>query len=311
MSLTPALRRLTAADLSDLVPGFHDVAKSALLVGAGVYAGFAALHLMLQPPGLRTPLFVTAAATAVLLAAFRIVVQREFLPHSLLRWAMFAVVMCAWFNSSLHLWLSGDPMQTTNLAIVIIGAGIVLIDYAEFAAIVALSLLAVAGEFAFNTGGAIWIHYAIHLIEATVLASATFVWKRMILARSGDLRRQELQARMAAEQILRRAQEADVTLRENEERFRMLFALAPVGIALNRMDDGRFLIGSKALFEMVDYSEAEFANLTYWDITPRDYDAEEAQQLESLRNHGRYGPYEKEYIRKGGARFPCCSPAAV
>ena len=245
-----------------------------------------------------------AAGTAVALCGFRVAIQRGLLPPHALRAAMFTVALSTWCNSALHLWLTRDPMQTTNLAIVVIVAGIVLVGYAEFLAIVALTLLAAAATFAFDANNGNWIHYAVHLFEAMVVAGATFAWKRVALLRNNELRRQELQAREDAELNLRRAREADATLRENEERFRTLFALAPVGIAVNRMSDGRFLIGSKALFEMVGYSETEFANLTYWDITPRDYDADEAQQLESLRTLGRYGPYEKEYIRKGGMRFP-------
>ena len=55
---------------------------------------------------------------------------------------------------------------------------------------------------------------------------------------------------------------------------------------------------------MTGYTEEEFRSLTYWDITPVDYKDMEAKQLESLHTVGRYGPYEKEYIRKDGTRFP-------
>ncbi len=305
MSLSLALRRMTAAQMADLVPGFHEIAKSALLIGACVYAFLAVLHLAVQPAGLREPLFAVATVTTLLFSGFHAGLQRRLLPRAALRWAMFIVVFCAWFNSALHLWLSGDAMQTTNLAIVVIVAGIALIGYAEFFAVIAMTFFAIACAFAVHDGAAdLWIHYAVHLFEATAVAVATFVWKRMALLRNQELRGNELRAREEAEHNLHRAQEADAILRENEERFRTLFALAPVGIAVNRMADGRFLIGSKALFEMIGYTEAEFANLTYWDITPREYDADEARQLESLRTHGRYGPYEKEYIRKGGVRFP-------
>ena len=305
MLLTPFLRKVTDADMSELVPGFHDIAKSALLIGACVYAVFAALHIVTQPPGLREPLFATAGMTALLFIGFHIAARYAGPRSALLNWAMFLITLFAWFNSALHLWLSGAPMQTTNLAMVVVAAGILLIDVVEFVAIVGLSIAVLASAWAAQGGGGgIWIHYGVLLLEATVLASATFSWKWLALRRNRELRERELRVREAAEQNLHRAQDADVTLRESEERFRTLFALAPVGIAVNRMTDGRFLIGSTALFEMVGYTEAEFEGLTYWDITPREYDVDEARALESLRSEGRYGPYEKEYIRKGGKRFP-------
>jgi len=304
MALRSALGKIKAAELDDLLPGFSEIVRSALLVGACVYLAFALVHLAVQPDATKGPLFIAAGFTALFFSLYYDALQSGWLPAYATRCAMLAVALCIWFNSALHLWLTADPMQTTNLAIVVVVAGILLLRRSEFACIVLLSLAAMAVAIAQHPSDAAWFHYGIHMAEAVVVASTTFVWKRMTLVRNFDLRAQEFQAREAAEQNLRRAQEADATLRENEERFRTLFALAPVGIALNRMADGRFLIGSKALFEMVGYSEAEFAELTYWDITPRDYDADEARQLESLRTLGRYGPYEKEYIRKGGKRFP-------
>ncbi|MFO1436540.1 MAG: PAS domain S-box protein, partial [Gammaproteobacteria bacterium] len=96
---------------------------------------------------------------------------------------------------------------------------------------------------------------------------------------------------------------AEAALRESEELFRSLYEFSPVGIALNSMS-GQFLHANRALFEMTGYTNEEFHRLSYWDITPRDYEPQELVQLESLRTRRVYGPYEKEYIRKNGTRCP-------
>jgi PAS domain S-box-containing protein len=316
MTLALALSRIEPREVECLVPAFRTIARHALLIAAGLYALFAVLHTTL-PPDMRLTMMVTAGATSLAMLALCIGFQARRLPADLDARIFFAIVLAAWVNSTLHLLLSGDPMQTTNLAIVVVAAGIVIFGRVEFACTLGLCWGAFAAA-AIVHGPGPWFHYGIHMLEATMLASATFMWKRLNLLRTVELRRNERRAREEAEQNLRRALDADAafqesldqrraadeTLRENEERFRMIFALAPVGIAVNRMEDGRFLLGSKALFEMVNYTEEEFANLTYWDITPKDYDADEARQLEDLRTLGRYGPYEKEYIKKGGQRFP-------
>jgi PAS domain S-box-containing protein len=322
MTIASALRTIDAPDMEDLVPGFREIAKNALLIAAGVYAVFALMHATLLPADIRVAMALTAAITAVLLACLYAAFRARLMLERTERRVMFAIIFGGWFNSALHLWLSGEPMQATNLAVVMIAAGIVLVSRAEFLATLALCwaawTLAIVGQGAAEN----WLHFAINMFEGMVLGTATFLWKRLALLRNRDLRREEQRAREEVEQSLRRAHQADVafqqaldkhreieraaidTLRENEERFRTICTLAPVGIALNSMEDGRFLTGSKALFEMVGYSEEEFAGLTYWDITPKDYDADEARQLEDLRRLGRYGPYEKEYIKKGGQRFP-------
>jgi diguanylate cyclase (GGDEF)-like protein/PAS domain S-box-containing protein len=98
--------------------------------------------------------------------------------------------------------------------------------------------------------------------------------------------------------------EVDVALKDSESKFRGLFELSPVGIALNDFSTGRFLEVNDALLSPLGYSREEFLRLSYWDITPTSYAAAEKLQLESMEATGRYGPYEKEYIRKDGSRCP-------
>ncbi|WP_051234789.1 PAS domain S-box protein [Marinimicrobium agarilyticum] len=99
----------------------------------------------------------------------------------------------------------------------------------------------------------------------------------------------------------KRAQEA---LLESETRLRALFELSPIGIALNDFETGEFLEVNDALAQSAGYSRSEFLALSYWALTPREYEKKELEQLESLRDRGQYGPYEKEYIRKDGERYP-------
>ncbi|MFO1320122.1 MAG: EAL domain-containing protein [Burkholderiales bacterium] len=95
--------------------------------------------------------------------------------------------------------------------------------------------------------------------------------------------------------------EADSVLRANEEKLRKLFELSSIGIARNAMD-GTFIEANAAFLKIVGYGIEELNCLTYWDLTPREYEPLEQQQLEQLRTLGRYGPYEKEYLSHAGER---------
>ena len=96
---------------------------------------------------------------------------------------------------------------------------------------------------------------------------------------------------------------AALLLNEREQKLQGLFELSPLGIALNDMS-GRFVDFNDAFRRICGYPEQELRQLDYWSLTPKEYQAQEALQLESLRRTGKYGPYEKEYVRKDGSRVP-------
>ena len=93
-------------------------------------------------------------------------------------------------------------------------------------------------------------------------------------------------------------------LKARENLIRDLFERSPFGLNLCTME-GLWLESNPAFLEIIGYSKEEAdGGLTYWQMTPRKYDADEAKQLELLKATRRYGPYEKEFIRKDGRLVP-------
>jgi len=101
------------------------------------------------------------------------------------------------------------------------------------------------------------------------------------------------------EQVATRTKELEELTAYN----RMLFETTPVGLALCNMQ-GSLVDVNPAYLKIIGYSEEEAKQLSYWDITPRDYEEQETQQLKSLEETGHYGPYEKEYMNSDGKRIP-------
>lgn len=93
-------------------------------------------------------------------------------------------------------------------------------------------------------------------------------------------------------------------LKKEKDKFHRLFELSPMGMALVDNETGRFLEVNQRVLEDTGYSKDEFLKLSFWDITPRDYQDQEAQQLCDLNENGHFGPNEKEYIRKDGTHYP-------
>jgi PAS domain S-box-containing protein len=96
---------------------------------------------------------------------------------------------------------------------------------------------------------------------------------------------------------------AEARLRASEEKIRKLFEFAPLGIAMTTMD-GQYIEFNEAFRQICGYTTEELHALDYWELTPPEYQADEDRQIQSLRETGRYGPYEKEYIRKDGTLIP-------
>jgi len=92
-------------------------------------------------------------------------------------------------------------------------------------------------------------------------------------------------------------------LQESEQKYRSFYEMAPVGIALNDPATGQFIEVNQALLDMLGYTRAELLNLNYWQVTPASYTEQEQIQLQVIKERGGYGPYEKEYVTKTGARI--------
>lgn len=95
------------------------------------------------------------------------------------------------------------------------------------------------------------------------------------------------------------------------KKFRMLFKLSPIGMALVDHKTGDFIEVNDSVLNAIGYTKEEFINLSYWDITPREYEAQELQQIEDLNKTGFFGPNTKEYIRKDGSRYPISISGAL
>ncbi len=92
-------------------------------------------------------------------------------------------------------------------------------------------------------------------------------------------------------------------LEKSETKLRRLYELSPLGIAMTDMG-GRFIEFNEAFRQICGYSADELKTIDYWTLTPKKYGLMEQQQLDSLRKIGRYGPYDKEYLRKDGSFIP-------
>ncbi|HET6430959.1 PAS domain S-box protein [Dyella sp.] len=102
---------------------------------------------------------------------------------------------------------------------------------------------------------------------------------------------------------LRERKKREAALAVNERKLRGLFELSPLGIALTD-ERGQFVEFNEAFCQLTGYSDAELRSIDYWKLTPPEYEPKERAVLSIIEQTGRYGPYEKEYVRANGERTP-------
>jgi diguanylate cyclase (GGDEF)-like protein/PAS domain S-box-containing protein len=108
---------------------------------------------------------------------------------------------------------------------------------------------------------------------------------------------------VGATQDITERKRADKALVESESKFRSLFELSPVGIALNDRENGQFLHVNNALAHSTGYTREELLAMTQRDVTPIGSAEAAVARLEMLDQSAQFGPYETEYRRKDGSRF--------
>jgi PAS domain S-box-containing protein len=98
--------------------------------------------------------------------------------------------------------------------------------------------------------------------------------------------------------------ETNLALEEEKQNFENFVNLAPVGIAINNMEDGSFKYVNSEFSKFTGYKVDELNKMDYWQLTPKKYEQEEQYQHTSMTDIGHYGPYQKEYIHKEGHHYP-------
>jgi PAS domain S-box-containing protein len=129
-------------------------------------------------------------------------------------------------------------------------------------------------------------HFSFAIGLAALPALLTFVLCGVLTCGLAHFTRRTLLALQAARRKLQRLQET-----------------LPVGLVLTDLN-GKFLEFNRAFTALTGYSPTELRRLDCWALTPAKYAAEEARQVRILKETGRFGPFEKEYVRKDGTVVP-------
>jgi len=122
-----------------------------------------------------------------------------------------------------------------------------------------------------------------------------------------ELRRSNAELRNAmteAQSARRQAEQAAAALRESKARLEKVLEVETLGVMFWDMASGRLTDANDAFLTMMGYSRDDLArgDMTWSNLTPPEFHQASLTELGALQETGRLGPYEKEYVRKDGAR---------
>ena len=179
-------------------------------LGLGIlYVVLALGHLLVLPATIKGLMAGVATATALLLFGLHIYSRKRTIP---LVWANplgLGVVCLILFNSLLHLWLTSDPLQTTNVILLIIGAGLLFLSRKWLALSYGLCLGGWLLVAFFSPPNPFWVHFGFALITGLVVSAVAFSARRSSLA---HLERLRIQDRLQRAELQRRAIELETSI---------------------------------------------------------------------------------------------------
>ncbi len=190
------LRDVLDSDLRDSLP-------TLALIFAVLFAFFAVSHAFVLPRNIAPVMIVLAAVTSLLNFGLLWALRRWALPF---RWAhpvAAADTFLALLNILLHLYLTADPLQTTNVTLLLIGAGFVVFSTAWWGLIVGGAVVGWIGVALLIGPDPAWTHFAFAMVSALAVSLLVHVIHRRTYVHIERLRVQDQQQRTKLEQTLR------------------------------------------------------------------------------------------------------------
>jgi len=136
----------------------------------GIFALFAALHVVMLDGTTRLVMVPAAAASALVYTGIALAVRKRRVPDHLAQPLTAAMVLLVVANAVVHLVLVAQPRQSTNVMLVVVGAGAVLLSLRWLLSTLYLAWGAWAVG-AFMVGSAdSWPHYVVGMVSATLLS---------------------------------------------------------------------------------------------------------------------------------------------
>ncbi len=227
-----------------------------------LYFVFSLSHLFLLPPDIANIMAGVALTTAVILLILYLRLRRFPLPT---KWAYplsFALYGLVILNSLLHLYLTADPRQTTNLMLAIIGAGFFFMRHRWFALAIGSTLFAWTVVLALLPASSDYIHFGFAMGSAALLALLLHIVRNRNLAHLHQLRLLAEHQTEALQTAVYDTQQELLARQQSDEQFSKAFHLNPLAMSITTFDQGFYVDVNDSYLQLFGFTRDEIISHT-------------------------------------------------
>jgi signal transduction histidine kinase/putative methionine-R-sulfoxide reductase with GAF domain len=200
-----------------------------------LYTVFTVAHLLVLPKSTAPLLAAVAMGTALIFLGLLILMRTWRYSHEWAHPLAACLSMLVLINGLLHIYLSAEPRQTTNLILLIIAVGILFLSTTWFTAIVVISLLGWGFLAWLSPPSSEWLHFGLALLSSTVLSTIVHLVRVRTQRQTEWLRIQDARRKAELETILRVTEEAQRSLATSMAVGQRITSILDLDVLLNQV----------------------------------------------------------------------------
>ncbi len=195
----------------------HDSLAVTAAAVATIYFCLGVSHLFFVPAPHHIPLALIAVSSSLLIGLVAFASYRSVIPRKAANPVMFGAGLLALSNAVLHIYLTDDLMQTTNLALILIGWGLFVLSTPWFVTFFCCTAFAwLVLQHAVTYDAQIISHYTFMLFSAAGISTATFIARFTTYNRVIAYRKHDQQVQESLRRAIARGFEADAAEERND-----------------------------------------------------------------------------------------------
>ena len=236
-----------------------------------LFTFLAVCHAILLPRGVAVPMTILASLSACVLAGLYYFLGQQQLPLRYAHPIGIGVFALALLNSHMHLGLTFEARQSTNFAILIIGAGCFFLRRLWFVLALTSALVSWTCVASFAPASVEWLHFGFMLLMAAVLSALVYAVRYRLFCRIEESRAKDERRRQILE--------------ASEEKFRAVSENANDAV-VSADQHGRIIYWNKSAERMFGYSGQEIVGQPITVLMPERFQAKHQHAMAGYLSTG-------------------------